>query len=183
MVSARAKDEPELRMDARGTKGHRSNPVSRYPRKPGLRPQCRLVERKDAPDHESAGVHVTVLRKVNGACDRHVDSRLQVRGLRGGEHLRLQTDAVRQLHHMGFLAEGLGPERISMQAHGYKEIMGYLLGRYDRDEAIRLLKRNTRRYVKYQLIWLRGEPNVHWVDATRPADEVAEACRRLIVSA
>ena len=25
-----------------------------------------------------------------------------------------------------------------MQAHGYKEIMGYLLGRYDRDEAIRL---------------------------------------------
>src|SRR5205823_6363248 len=76
----------------------------------------------------------------------------------------------------GFLAEGLTPDRISMQAHSYKEVMGYLLGRYDRDEAIRLLKRNTRRYVKYQLVWLRGEAGVHWVRADRSLDEVAEAC-------
>jgi len=80
----------------------------------------------------------------------------------------------------GFLKEGLGPERIAMQAHGYKEIMGYLQGRYDREEAIRLLKRNTRRYVKYQLIWLRSEPGVHWVAAARPVEEVAEECVRLV---
>jgi tRNA dimethylallyltransferase len=83
----------------------------------------------------------------------------------------------------GFLAEGLGPERISMQAHGYKEIMGYLLGRYDRDEAIRLLKRNTRRYVKYQLTWLRNEPGVHWVRADQPVEEVAEECAAIICPA
>jgi tRNA dimethylallyltransferase len=79
-----------------------------------------------------------------------------------------------------FLQEGLGPDRIAMQAHGYKEIMGYLLGRYDRDEAVRLLKRNTRRYVKYQLMSLRGEPEAHWIDAARPVAAVAEECAALI---
>jgi tRNA dimethylallyltransferase len=80
----------------------------------------------------------------------------------------------------GFLAEGLGPERIAMQAHGYKEIMGYLVGEYDREEGVRLLKRNTRRYVKYQLMWLRGEPGVQWIDAARPVDEAAAECAALI---
>jgi tRNA dimethylallyltransferase len=79
----------------------------------------------------------------------------------------------------GFLAEGLGPERIAMQAHGYKEVMGWLLGDYDQAEAVRLLKRNTRRYVKYQLIWLRGEPDVRWVRADRPLAEVAAECAAL----
>jgi tRNA dimethylallyltransferase len=80
----------------------------------------------------------------------------------------------------GFLEEGLGPDRISMQAHGYKEVMRYLLGEYDREEAVRLLKRNTRRYVKYQLIWMRGEPDVRWVRADRPVDEIAAECVRIL---
>src|SRR5204862_1496474 len=64
-----------------------------------------------------------------------------------------------------FLQEGLRESDPAMQAHGYKEVMGYLLGRYDRDEAIRLLKRNTRHYAKYQLGWLRQTPGVHFVPA------------------
>jgi tRNA dimethylallyltransferase len=68
----------------------------------------------------------------------------------------------------GFLREGLRERDISMQAHGYKEVMGYLLGRYDRDEAIRLLKRNTRHYAKYQLNWLRQIPGIHFIRADAP---------------
>jgi len=68
----------------------------------------------------------------------------------------------------GFLQEGLRESDISMQAHGYKEVMGCLLGRYDRDEAIRLLKRNTRHYAKYQLNWLRQIPGIHFVRADAP---------------
>jgi tRNA dimethylallyltransferase len=68
----------------------------------------------------------------------------------------------------GFLREGLRESDIAMQAHGYKEVMGYLLGRYDRDEAIRLLKRNTRRYAKYQLGWLRNTPGMQFVRADVP---------------
>lgn len=74
-----------------------------------------------------------------------------------------------------FLAEGLTPHTPSMQGHGYKEIMRALLGEYDLEEGIRLLKRNTRRYVKYQLMWLRGLPEVHFVPADRPREEVVDA--------
>jgi tRNA dimethylallyltransferase len=72
----------------------------------------------------------------------------------------------------GFLREGLTERYIAMQAHGYKEIMGYLLGRYDREEAIRLLKRNTRHYAKYQLGWMRQIPDLTLVRADRPHEEV-----------
>lgn len=72
----------------------------------------------------------------------------------------------------GFLREGLTEKQIAMQAHGYKEILGYLQGRYSREEAIRLLKRNTRRYAKYQLGWMRQMPQLHLVRADRPHEEV-----------
>src|SRR5207245_3169034 len=75
-----------------------------------------------------------------------------------------------------FLREGRRETEIAMQAHGYKEIIGCLLGRYDREEAIRLLKRNTRHYAKYQLNWLRQIPGIHFVRADAP-DAVAEIIR------
>jgi tRNA dimethylallyltransferase len=78
----------------------------------------------------------------------------------------------------GFLREGLRESDISMQAHGYKEVMGYLLGRCDRDEAIRLLKRNTRHYAKYQLNWLRQIPGIHFVRADA-SDAVAGIVRMI----
>jgi len=45
---------------------------------------------------------------------------------------------------------------------GYQEIFGYIEGKYDRQEAVRLLKRNTRRYAKRQLTWLRSDPGFAW---------------------
>lgn len=74
----------------------------------------------------------------------------------------------------GFLAEGLSAESPSMQGHGYKEIMRALTGEYSLEEGIRLLQRNTRRYVKYQLMWLRGMPEVRYVRADRPLPEVVD---------
>jgi tRNA dimethylallyltransferase len=71
-----------------------------------------------------------------------------------------------------FLREGLSERHVAMQAHGYKEVMGYLLGRYDRAEAIRILKRNTRHYAKYQLGWMRQMPEMHLLRADRPQEEV-----------
>jgi tRNA dimethylallyltransferase len=38
---------------------------------------------------------------------------------------------------------------------GYREIFDYLDGQYDWEEAVRLLKRNTRRYAKRQLTWFK----------------------------
>ncbi|MCC5936272.1 MAG: tRNA (adenosine(37)-N6)-dimethylallyltransferase MiaA [Lunatimonas sp.] len=50
----------------------------------------------------------------------------------------------------------------ALQTVGYTEIFGYMDGLYDREEAIRLLKRNSRRYAKRQLTWLRKDPDYHW---------------------
>lgn len=50
----------------------------------------------------------------------------------------------------------------ALQTVGYSEIFKYLEGDYDRDEAIRLLKRNSRRYAKRQLTWFKRDQEMTW---------------------
>lgn len=52
----------------------------------------------------------------------------------------------------------------SIQAIGYKEIYQYLDGQTTREEAIDLLKRNSRRYAKRQLTWFRNKMDVKWFE-------------------
>lgn len=65
----------------------------------------------------------------------------------------------------GLLADGYKENLKSMESLGYKEIIGYLKGRYRLEEAIRLLKRNTRRYARRQMIWFRKDKRIEWIDA------------------
>lgn len=58
---------------------------------------------------------------------------------------------------------------VSMQGLGYKEILAYLDGEYTLEEAIEVIKRDTRHFAKRQLTWFRREPDVIWVD--KPAFE------------
>lgn len=78
------------------------------------------------------------------------------------------ADEVRQLREMG-----LTEDAISMKGIGYKEIFGFLKGDYDETEAVRLIKRNTRRYAKRQLTWLRRYERLHWVDLSQQTKEEA----------
>lgn len=73
----------------------------------------------------------------------------------------------------GLLAEGIVASAPAMQALGYKEIAAWLGGAYGFEEAVRLLKRNTRRFAKRQLTWFRRDPRIVWVDLTTAAAEVA----------
>jgi tRNA dimethylallyltransferase len=50
----------------------------------------------------------------------------------------------------------------ALQTVGYQEIFDFMDGLYDRDEAVRLLKRNSRRYAKRQLTWFKRDPDVRW---------------------
>ncbi len=50
----------------------------------------------------------------------------------------------------------------ALQTVGYQEIFAHLEGKYDREEAIRLLKRNSRRYAKRQLTWFGKDESIHW---------------------
>lgn len=51
----------------------------------------------------------------------------------------------------------------SMNTVGYKETSKYLDGEWDKDKAIEEFKKNTRRFAKRQLTWLRGMENLHWL--------------------
>ncbi len=53
-----------------------------------------------------------------------------------------------------------------LQAIGYKEIASFLKREISREEAVRLVKRNSRRYARRQLIWFRKEEDIHWIDIT-----------------
>ncbi len=66
----------------------------------------------------------------------------------------------------GLLEMGLRESDISMKGIGYKEVIGYLEGQYDLEEAIRLVKKNTRRYAKRQLTWFRRYEDMQWFDIT-----------------
>lgn len=49
-------------------------------------------------------------------------------------------------------------------AIGIQELKGYLDGKYDLEEAKRLIKRNSRHYAKRQLTWFRKDKRIKWVE-------------------
>lgn len=59
---------------------------------------------------------------------------------------------------------GCRREMTSMQGLGYKEILSFLEGEVPLEEAVRILKRDTRHFAKRQLTWFRRESDVIWVD-------------------
>jgi tRNA dimethylallyltransferase len=50
----------------------------------------------------------------------------------------------------------------ALQTVGYQEIFDFIEGAYDREEAVRLLKRNSRRYAKRQLTWFKRDGDITW---------------------
>ena len=52
----------------------------------------------------------------------------------------------------------------AMQGLGYKELYAYLEGEYPLDEAVRIIKRDTRHFAKRQLTWFKRERDVIWAD-------------------
>ena len=66
---------------------------------------------------------------------------------------------------------GYSKDLVSMQGIGYKEIIKYLDGEYTYDEAIEIIKRDSRRYAKRQLTWFRRYDNAKWFDLDEYNDE------------
>lgn len=83
--------------------------------------------------------------KLYQKIDSRVDTMIQ-RGL---------VEEVKKLKNMG-----LSRNNVSMQGLGYKEILDYLDGEIDLDEAVYRIKRDTRHFAKRQLTWFRREKDV-----------------------
>ncbi|HBG06265.1 MAG: tRNA (adenosine(37)-N6)-dimethylallyltransferase MiaA [Geobacteraceae bacterium GWC2_58_44] len=62
------------------------------------------------------------------------------------------------------LASGFTLEMKAMRSIGYKEISAYLAGEIALNEAVDLIKRDTRRYAKRQMTWFSKENDIYWLE-------------------
>lgn len=73
---------------------------------------------------------------------------------------------------------GLTENDVSMQGLGYKEILAYLNGKLSLEEALDIVKRDSRRFAKRQITWFKREPDAIWInknDIGREDDIVLDA--------
>jgi len=133
----------------------------------------------------SNGVTISEFRKAHRA-KRH-ERNVRIAGLRRSrEELYGRIEArVDEMMASGFLDEvialgaaGCTRDMVSMQALGYKQLMAHLDDEYTLDEAVRLIKRDTRRYAKRQFTWFNAEGRVRWVDLAGTGG-MAETLRKL----
>jgi tRNA dimethylallyltransferase len=74
-------------------------------------------------------------------------------------------DEVRNLLGMGY-----GPDLKAMQSIGYRHAVKFLAGEWDRDEALRIMARDTRRYAKRQFTWFKKDQQISWFAPSQIAD-------------
>lgn len=76
--------------------------------------------------------------------------------------IMLQEGLVQEVKELAEL--GYTKDLVSMQGLGYKELLSYLNGECTLEEAVEILKRDTRHFAKRQLTWFKRERDVIWVD-------------------
>jgi len=76
--------------------------------------------------------------------------------------LMLEQGLVEEVMHLKDM--GLTRDMVSMQGLGYKEILDYLQGICTLEEAVYVLKRDTRHFAKRQITWFKRERDVRWLN-------------------
>lgn len=81
----------------------------------------------------------------------------------------------------GLLAQGYSADLPPFSAIGYREVIAHLRGEIDLNEAVVLIKRNTREFVRRQANWFKeSDPSIHWLAA---GDAAVDEAVRLVVDA
>lgn len=88
-------------------------------------------------------------------------------------------ERVDQMMEKGFLEEvqgllqmGYGPELKPMQSLGYRQMVQVLKNQISLEEAVRLVKRDTRHYAKRQWTWFKADPEVRWKNPLHDRREI-----------
>ena len=76
--------------------------------------------------------------------------------------LMMENNLIDEVKHL--LDIGYDKNLISMQGIGYKEIVKYIEGEFSLDEAIEIIKRDSRRYAKRQITWFKRYKESKWFD-------------------
>jgi tRNA dimethylallyltransferase len=118
---------------------------------------------------ESSGKPVSSLRQEHGFKERPFHTlKIGLRCSRSELYERIDR-RVEAMMAKGFLEEvrgllsrGYGSHLQSMQALGYRHMLKHLLNGIDLAEAVRTMKRDTRRYAKRQMTWFRSDQKINW---------------------
>lgn len=78
------------------------------------------------------------------------------------------------------LSSGLSPEVNALKALGYREVLAHLRGEMNREQTIELVKRNTRRYARRQVLWFRREPDVRWFQVDGGSARLEEVAAEVV---
>ena len=76
--------------------------------------------------------------------------------------LMMEHGLVDEVKHLADM--GCTRDMVSMQGLGYKEILDYLSGEITLEEAVYILKRDTRHFAKRQITWFKRERDVRWLE-------------------
>lgn len=74
----------------------------------------------------------------------------------------IQQGLVAEVRHLREM--GCTRDMVSMQGLGYKEILAYLDGECTLEEAVYIIKRDTRHFAKRQITWFKRERQVTWIE-------------------
>ena len=96
----------------------------------------------------------------------------------------IEQGLIEEVQHLKDM--GCTRDMVSMQGLGYKEILDYLQGNCTLEEAVYILKRDTRHFAKRQITWFKREKDVRWLflpdfdsDTDKVLDKMLEdICRR-----
>jgi tRNA dimethylallyltransferase len=77
----------------------------------------------------------------------------------------------------GLLARGIDSTAKALRSIGYRQVCAYLGGAYPLEEAVMLMKRDTRRYAKRQMTWFKNDKEINWVEYS---DNFARICNHVI---
>ncbi len=75
------------------------------------------------------------------------------------------------------LNKGFDPTSKPLRSIGYRHLISYLRGEVDLCEAVRLMKRDTRRYAKRQLTWFRADTEIKWFKPFKKKEILKEVKR------
>ena len=118
--------------------------------------------------HYLTGIPASEFREAHGFTEKRYDALKIGLNIDRAELYQRINDRVDAMMEAGLLEEvrNLLAEHDSdcqpFKAVGYRELVAYLNGEMEYDEAIELTKRNSRRFAKRQLTWFRGDSEIEW---------------------
>ena len=81
----------------------------------------------------------------------------------------------------GLVEKGYSLDLPALQSVGYRQIGLYLRGELSLDEAVILIKRDTRHLAKRQLTWFRADKQIRWFDPEKDREKIHKAVKEFFM--